>query len=596
MVSRFMNPITIRDSYHTAERLEQALGDPSEPQGRFSFQRQVALDEAEAFPTEICTFLHEWGLLEYFIPTEQGGLLRSFEEALALVRVLSRRDLTVAIALGQIYLGAVHVWLAGSEEQKAAVAQMIRQNQPLAFALTERAHGSDVLASDVQAVEDEAGYCLTGEKWLINNGTRARALTVFARTEAAGGARGFSLFLVDKEELAPATYTHHPKVKTHGIRGADISGIRFQGARLPAQARIGQPGAGLEIALRGLMVTRTLCAGFSLGAADSALRTVLAFARGRRLYGETVFAIPQAQQTLAYAWIDLLIADGVALTAARALHVAPEQFSIWSAIVKYFVPTTVERMIADLSIVLGARYYVREEHDAGLFQKVLRDAAVVSLFDGSTVVNLSAIGAQLASLTSARRKAQASPETQARWPLLFSLHQPLPQFEGSRLLLYNRGQDDVMQGLPAAMTQLAALRADAQLDPALLEALVALAQAVIDQLQASDQRLDEVVATGGRMAHKSPAMFELAKGYCTLHAAAACLQVWLYNRDRLGDFFARGEWLALALDRLLRPFQPQRPAPSPAWIAAAAQEAVRLYEQKQAFSLVPFQLAGKPTP
>jgi alkylation response protein AidB-like acyl-CoA dehydrogenase len=595
MWSRFMNGIKTLNTYHTAEQLEQALGDPWEPQGRFSFQRQVALDEAEAFPTEICEFLHEWGLLEYFIPTEQGGLLRSFEEALALVRVLSRRDLTAAIALGQIFLGAVHVWLAGSDEQKAAVAQMIRQNQPLAFALTERAHGSDILASEVQAVEDEAGYCLTGEKWLINNGTRARALTVFARTEAAGGARGFSLFLVDKHALDPATYSHHPKVKTHGIRGADISGICFQGARLPAQARVGQAGAGLEIALRGLMVTRTLCAGFSLGAGDSALRTVLGFAQGRRLYGEPVFAIPQAQQTLAYAWIDLLIADCVALAAVRGLHVVPEQFSVWSAIVKYFVPTTVERMIADLSIVLGARYYVREEHDAGLFQKLVRDAAVVSLFDGSTVVNLSAIGAQLASLMNTRRKAQTNPEAQARRATIFSLHQPLPPFEGSRLLLYNRGQDDVMQGLPAALAQLEALRSDPQIEPALAETLIALAQEVIDQLQQNDQRLEEVVATGGRMAHKSPAMFELAKGYCALHAAAACLQVWLYNRNRLGDFFAQGEWLALALDRLLKPFQPRRTAPSPAWIAAAAHEAVRLCEQKLALSIVPFQLAGKPT-
>lgn len=588
-----MTPMIKLDAYHTAETLEQVLGDPWDASVHFSFQQQVELDEDEAFPNAVCAFLHEWGLFEYFIPDTQGGALSSFEEALAILRVLSRRDLTVAIALGQIYLGAVHVWLAGSVAQQESVAQMIRQNQALAFALTERAHGSDVLASEVRVTENAGDYQITGEKWLINNGTRARALTVFARTNPAGGARGFSLFLVDKAALDRSSYTHCPKVKTHGIRGADISGIRFQDCQLPAGAQIGQPGAGLEIALRGLMITRTLCAGFSLGAADSALRTVLAFARERRLYGEPVLAIPQARQTLAYAWVDLLIADCVALAAARGLHVAPEQFSVWSAIVKYFVPITVERMIGDLSIVLGARYYVREEHAAGIFQKLLRDAAVVSLFDGSTVVNLSVICTQLASLMAARRTGRHGSDAQPRLTTIFSLSQPLPPFEASRLTLFNRGRDDVLQGLSLAMAQLAELQGEPEIDPALLAALLGLTQAALDQLQGVEQRVEKVLAVEGQMAHKSPAMFDLAKQYCTLHAGAACLQLWLYNRKSLGDFFAKGEWLALALDRLLASVQPRQAAPSSVWIDALIDEVVRLDEQGRAFSVVPFQLAGK---
>ena len=81
---------------------------------------------------------------------------------------------------------------------------------------------------------------------------------------------------------------------------------------------------------------------------------------------------------------------------------APEQSSLWASIVKYFVPTTIETMIQNLSVVLGARYYMREEHEFGTFQRVLRDAAVVSLFDGSTVVNLHALMLQFRHL--ARRR------------------------------------------------------------------------------------------------------------------------------------------------------------------------------------------------
>jgi alkylation response protein AidB-like acyl-CoA dehydrogenase len=587
------------DAYYTAQALERVLGDPRHSQTVFSFQRQIDLDEKSAFPEEICTFLHQWGLFDYFIPVAYGGKLASFEEALAILRVLSRRDLTVAIALGQIYLGSIHVWLAGNDEQKRRVAQMIQQKQSLAFALTEREHGSDVLASDVQAVADERGYQLTGEKWLINNATRARGLTVFARTDPNGGPRGFSLFLVDKEELDSATYTYCPKIKTHGIRGADISGIRFQECAIPVTARIGATGAGLEISLLGLMVTRTLCAGFSLGAGDSALRTTLAFALERRVYGDSVLAIPNVQKTVAYAFIDLLIADCMGLAAARGLHIVPDQFSVWSAITKFFVPTTIENLIRDLSVVLGARYYLREEHNAGIFQKLLRDSAVVSLFDGSTVVNLSVIGSQLASLLAYQRKTNARADQNLRTHLaaIFSFDQPLPDFAANRLTLFNRGRDAVLQGVPIALEQLESLQTSPQADllsAELLSTLYTLTHELGEQVQCLDQDVQALISAGDRVAHKAPAMFDLAKKYCSLHAAATCLQMWLYNRTLLSDFFGKGEWLVMALDRLLAPFQPLRPALSLTFVAATTDEIVKLYEQDRAFSIVPFQFASEP--
>jgi len=586
------------DAYHTAQALERELGDPHNSQTVFSFQRQIDLDEQSAFPEEICTFLHQWGLFDYFIPVAHGGKLGSFEEALAILRVLSRRDLTVAIALGQIYLGSIHVWLAGNDEQKRRVAQMIQQKQSLAFALTERNHGSDVLASDVQAVADERGYQLTGEKWLINNATRARALTVFVRTDPNGGPRGFSLFLVDKEELDSTTYAYCPKIKTHGIRGADISGIRFQECPVPAAARIGATGAGLEVSLLGLMVTRTLCAGFSLGAGDSALRTTLTFALERRVYGDSVLAIPNVQKTVAYAFIDLLIADCMGLAAARGLHIVPDQFSVWSAITKFFVPTTVENLIRDLSVVLGARYYLREEHNAGIFQKLLRDSAVVSLFDGSTVVNLSVIGSQLASLLAYQRKTDARTDQNLRTHLaaIFSFDQPLPDFAANRLTLFNRGRDAVLQGIPIALEQLESLQTSPQADvlsAELLSTIYTLTHELGEQIQRLDQDVQALISAGDRVAHKAPAMFDLAKKYCSLHAAATCLQMWLYNRTLLSDFFAKGEWLVMALDRLLAPFQPLRPALTLTFVTATTDELVQLYEQDRAFSIVPFQFASE---
>jgi len=566
-------------AYRAAAALTQALGDPADAEHPFSFTQQLLLDEAERFPEAAWQWLQAWGIGDYFIPsTVAGGKLASFEEALALLRVIAQRDLTLAIALGQIYLGAVHVWLAGTPAQQAAVAVLIRRQGIMAFALTERQHGSDILASEVAATLSPTGYALNGEKWLINNATRAHALTVFARTKPEGGPRGFSLFLVEKEQLSPAAFHHCPKVKTHGIRGADISGIVFNNALVPEERRIGPVGAGLEIALQGLQVTRTLCAGFSLGAADSALRTVLGFAAERRLYGESILAIPHVRQQLAGAFIDLLIVECVAVAAARGLQVVPEQFSVWSAVVKYFAPTTVEHLINDLAIVLGARYYLREGKETAIFQKILRDHAVVSLFDGSTVVNLNVICTQLPTLLAAPAKVSDPDQLAA----IFSLATPLPPFPAQRLTLFNRGRDVVGQGIELAQQQVAQVQAT----PAVLEQLQRLSAelaANYDQLRAAVQALGARGAEQGAR-HKDPATISLAKHYCTLHAATTCLFYWLYNRATGGAYFAEGTWLVVALDRLLGSLQPQRPALPMLYGEAAIQEATRQQQAGQHFS------------
>ena len=58
--------------------------------------------------------------------------------------------------------------------------------------------------------------------------------------------------------LPPTAYTILPRITTHGMRAAQIAGIRFHGARVPAGALIGRPGSGLELASAALAITRTL--------------------------------------------------------------------------------------------------------------------------------------------------------------------------------------------------------------------------------------------------------------------------------------------------------------------------------------------------
>src|SRR5690348_6813855 len=109
--------------YSVAEALEATLGDPSASDTLFSFHHAVELDEREEFPAEQCRLLEEWGLQDYYVPLQYGGKMRRFDEMLALVRVVSRRDLSVAIAHCKTMLGASPVWIAGTEEQRRTLAR-----------------------------------------------------------------------------------------------------------------------------------------------------------------------------------------------------------------------------------------------------------------------------------------------------------------------------------------------------------------------------------------------------------------------------------------------------------------------------------------
>ena len=573
--------------YWLAESLERGLGDPTLPDSILSFKCAVDLDEAEAFPKAEVNWLYDWKLNHYYIPTDCGGEFTSFEEFIAFVRVLSRRDLTTSITFTTLFWSFL-TWMAGSDVQKRQLASFIKdENGAMCLSYSERAHGSDLVAGDVRATKVPGGYLLNGEKWPINRATISGVTFVLAKTNETDGNRGLSLFMVPKRDLDPAAYVHLPKIKTHGVRGSDMSGIQFNNCFISEDTRLGPEGAGLELALKGFQITRTLCAAFSQGAADTALRTTLNFSLHRQLYGKTVFDLPQPRQTLVNAFLDILICDCVSLGAGRGFHTAPEQFSVWSAVVKYFVPTTLERLVQDVSVVLGARYYMREEQDWGIFQKMLRDNAIISVFDGSTVVNLHALILQRRQLAKHRKKTHK--ELCTRLQNSFSLTAPLPRFTPEKLELFSRGKDDVLQGLPLALKQLQALKSEADVNPAVLAQVIHFTTAVLEELDAQDQQWAQATFEYGH--DQSPEAFELVQQYCVLHAAAACVHMWIYNRTSLGRFFGQGEWLVLCLRRLLQPLRRLQDIAPRSYIDNVAVELLRLYEQKRLFSIAPFQLA-----
>ena len=465
-----------------------------------------------------------------------GGRLDSLEELFELGRVIAGRDPAVTIIANSSLGAAVPVWLAGSAQQRRAVADAVLADGYVALGMTEREHGADLLATGTTARRDGAEYIVDGEKWLINNAGLARFVCLLARDPDRSGMRSLSFLLVDLDALPASEYEVLTRIRTHGVRAAQISGIRFRGTRLPADALIARPGSGLELAAASLAVTRTLIPVLSLGALDTALRCCAAFLGERRLYGVTAVDIPYVHEELAAALVDLRVANMVARSCVRALHVLPDLSPVSSAVAKYLVPRIVETRVRRLAVVLGARSYLREDHWSGIFEKLRRDVRLFGLFDGSEPVVLSALAAQGSCLT-----VQADPR---RADAVFAPGAALgPALAGGMGTFAD--DDPVTAGLGEACADLDRI-ADARQDDTLRGAMSLLRAEDRRTRAAAEDSLDPRSLAGQRFADRYARLFAAA---CLARAALA-----EGGTERPGGrVFTRLSWLGVGLTALLDP-------------------------------------------
>jgi alkylation response protein AidB-like acyl-CoA dehydrogenase len=549
-----------------ARDLERALGDPTSPGTPVSFDVLLRHDEREEPPSEAFEALRAWGLHAHLVPQAFGGRLTSFEELLALVRVVSRRDLVLTTGVGSTMLAAIPVWAWGSDDQRRQVADLLRGAGAFgSFAVSERAAGSDFQATGTRAESVAGGYRLRGEKWLIGNASRSSFVVTLARTRPS-----LSLLFLRPDELPAGACRRLPRIRTLGLRGHDLGGLAFEDCPLPATALLEPAGRGMEMALTTLQYTRTMIGGMALGAADTALRLALGWGRARRLYGQPILAIPAIQALLLGSFLDILIGECLALVTARALTLAPRRTTLWAAVTKYLVPNLSERVVRDASVVLSARSYLREGEGGGVFQKVARDVAITSIFEGTQLVQLWLVASQLGQLQRPGRRDEEPVDLDR----LCDLDTPAPAWDPSstRLRVGDPGGDELVERWFGQQGWAE--------DPGAGPRAAAALRSLRDQ------------ATGLRGAlAQGPGTVDLsqARRHCVLHAAASCLQVWRTNRDRLPAEAAGGEWLALCLERLSgggdwAPAGVDLEGPTGAWM-------LRQLDQGELFSVMPFELA-----
>ncbi len=247
---------------------------------------------AEDLDSECRTLVRELGAAGFLKLCVADGKTRPDVRSLSIAReTLAYHSGLADFAFAMQGLGSGAISLFGTIEQKREWLPKVASGQAIAaFAMTEPECGSDAANMQTSAMRDGNEWVLVGEKTYISNGGIADFYVTFARTGEGEGARGLSAFIVPADAVQIAE-------RIEVIAPHPLARLKYDNARIPADAIIGEPGEGFRIAMETLNLFRVTVGAAALGLARRALDESLSFASNRRLGSGTLAdnAVTQAK-------------------------------------------------------------------------------------------------------------------------------------------------------------------------------------------------------------------------------------------------------------------------------------------------------------
>jgi alkylation response protein AidB-like acyl-CoA dehydrogenase len=248
-----------------------------------------AWERAGHFPDALFRRCGELGFLGLHYPARFGGSDGDLATGLLFVEELARcgaAAVPMAISV-QSHMATPALAHFGTDDQRDRwLVPAIAGEKIGAIAITEPDAGSDVAAIRTRAVRDGDAWRVHGRKMFITNGARAHFLTLVAKTDAAAGHRGVSLFVVDTSLPGVSVSRRLAKL---GMHASDTAEIALDDVRVPADDLIGlEPGQGFAQLMWQLQYERLAGAAASVGHAAQVLEDTIAYARQREAFGRPI--------------------------------------------------------------------------------------------------------------------------------------------------------------------------------------------------------------------------------------------------------------------------------------------------------------------
>ena len=271
---------------------------PEHDEARRALQKFIAAEinpfvdeweKAQTFPAhDLFKKLGDLGFLGLTKPVEYGGQGLDYSYAVMMAEELGAiRCGGVPMAIGvQTDMATPALARFGSDAlRREFLAPAIAGDAVVCIGVSEPGAGSDVAAIKTGARSDGDDYVINGGKMWITNGAQADWMCLLANTGDGPAHRNKSLICLPMKEKG---VTVARKLDKLGMHSSDTAQIFFDDVRVPKRNRIGEEGRGFTYQMLQFQEERLWAAASCLKAHELIIAETIAYARGRKAFGQSI--------------------------------------------------------------------------------------------------------------------------------------------------------------------------------------------------------------------------------------------------------------------------------------------------------------------
>lgn len=336
-------------------------------------------DLEHTFPKDVITKAGELGFCALYAPEEAGGLGLSRLDSSIIFEQLSMgcTTTTAMMTIHNMATWMIATW--GTAAVKDTWCPDLVTGEKLAsYCLTEPGSGSDAASLRTSAKKDGDDYIINGSKMFISGAGETDVLVVMVRTGEAGP-KGVSAVVIPANAEGVIYGKAEEKM---GWNAQPTKLITFDNVRIPQENLLAQEGEGFTLAMKGLDGGRINIATCSIGTAQQALNTAMAYMQEREQFGKPIAAFQGLQFKLADMATELVAARQLVRLAAYKLDKNDPEKTAYCAMAKRFA-TDIGFQVCDAALQIHGGYGYIKEYP---LERHFRDVRVHQILEGTNEI------------------------------------------------------------------------------------------------------------------------------------------------------------------------------------------------------------------
>lgn len=347
-------------------------------------------EEAEEFPSSVFTRLGELGFLGLHYPEDVGGQGGDYLCGVILAEEMMQ-CLSGGVALGvgvQTDMVCPLLHKVGSESVKERFLKPALEGKKIGcLGITEPDAGSDVASIRTTAQRDGDDFVINGQKMFITNGVRADFAIVVTREPGSSGAKGITIFVVEKDSPG---YSVSRKLDKVGMLSSDTAELSFMDCRVPAENMLGEEGQGFYHIMWELQPERLFGAVSAVAGAQINLDMTLKYVSERSQFGRPIGKFQTIRHRLAEMATEIEAARQLNYYVAGLINAG--EFPAKEISMAKLFSTRMACKVADESMQFYGGYGYMMEYP---IQRFWRDSRLTRIGGGTDEIMLEIISRQL---------------------------------------------------------------------------------------------------------------------------------------------------------------------------------------------------------